>query len=367
MVVFQRGGADGLQLVVPYGEGRYFDLRPAIALPGPGAEGGVLDLDGFFGLHPSLAPLLPAWEAGELAIVHAAGAPDDTRSHFEAQDHMDAGVLDKGLLVDGWLNRHLQALEGAGTPFQAVGIGNALPLSLQGAAPALGLSSVEGFDLLAPPDAYGPLRKALLSLYGGTTRLDDEAVRAFEAIDGLQGAVDEIPEPAAAYPASPFGLQLATVAQLVKADLGLEVATVDIGGWDHHDRQNQQLAPLAADFAASLAAFREDLGADFGRVTVVTMTEFGRRVAENGSAGTDHGHGSVMLALGGGVLGGRVVGDWPGLSEQALYRGDLAITTDFRTVLSEALRYRRGVSDVAGVFPGFEGPIDLGLFAPVVA
>ncbi|MEM9302417.1 MAG: DUF1501 domain-containing protein [Pseudomonadota bacterium] len=365
VVVFQRGGADGLNIVAPWADGRYRDLRPTIAVPEPGAPGGVIDIDGYFGFHPSLAPLLPAWEAGELAVVHAAGSPDDTRSHFDAQDYMDRGAIGKGSVFDGWLNRHVSGvpLESV-QPFTAVGVGNSLPLSLQGSAPAIGIDSIDGFDLVAPGRAYEPLRKTLGDLYGGASALDAQASQVFSAVDVLQDALGGVAETEAAFPQSAFGQQLAAVASLIRADIGLEVATVDIGGWDHHDQENAELPGLLEDFAASLAAFRDDLGADMGRVTVVTMTEFGRRAAENASAGTDHGHASVMFALGQGVNGGQIHGEWPGLENSALNRGDLEVTTDFRTVLADVLQQRRGTANVAALFPDFAGPTSAGLFLP---
>ncbi len=365
--VFQRGGADGLNLVVPYAEAAYYSARPEIAVRAPGSSGGALDLDGFFGLHPRLGALEPLFHEGSLAFVHAAGSPNDSRSHFDAQDFMEKGFLGKGVVFDGWLNRHLQqAGAGGGSPFRAVGFGQSLQLSLQGPVPAVGLAQLDDFDLVTPPAARAAVETTLLGLYDGSGAIDAVATGVIESVNLLKEAeVDQIPvENGAVYPQTTFGSRLAQLAQLIKADVGLEIAAVDIGGWDHHDQENNVLGDLCADFGDSLAAFHTDLGTRMERVTVVAMTEFGRRLAENGSAGTDHGHGGVMLALGGGVNGGRVHGDWPGLSPQDLNRGDLEVTTDFRSVLTEVLEKRLNNPAAGGIFPEFEGPTDLGLFSP---
>ena len=361
--IFQRGAADGLNMVVPYGEGRYYDLRPTIAIPAPGAAGGALDLDGFFALHPSLAPLLPIYQAGELALIHAAGSPDDSRSHFDAQDYMELGVIEKGLVFDGWLNRHLQIM-GTESTFGAVALGSSLPLSVRGSVPALGLASIDGFDLLAPADRYAGLRSAVTGLHGSDSVLDQQASQVFEAVDALAAVAAEDPGPAdgVVYPETALGRQLADVAALIRADVGLQVACVDTGGWDHHDREDDALPGLLAELGQALAAFHADLGSTMGRVSVVTMTEFGRRAQENASRGTDHGHGSVMLAMGGGVSGGQVWGEWPGLASTQLNRGDLEVTTDFRTVLADVLSARLGNTQLDAVFPGFDGPLSMGLW-----
>ena len=364
VVVFLRGGADGLNVVVPYGDSHYYDLRPTLALPDPSGANGVLDLDGYFGMHPALEPLLPAWQAGDLAFVQATGLVDDTRSHFDAQDFMEYGVARRDHAATGWLARHLAELDGeVTTPFLGTAIGNRVPVALRGNRSALGIGSVDGFDVIAPADEYVELRRALAALHGGAAALDGVARDTFDVIDTLQGAVDELPAPSVEYPQSGLGQQLASVAQLIRADVGLEVATIDVGGWDHHDRQAPQLQAGLADVAASLAAFRADLGSGLQNVSLVTMTEFGRRAQENASAGTDHGHGSFMLAMGGGVFGGSVYGSWPGLGPGELYRGDLAITTDYRTVLGELLVKRRETPSADAVFPELTGTGELGLFA----
>lgn len=364
--VFQRGGADGLNLVVPYAESAYYAARPAISVAPPGSGGGALDLDGFFGLHPRLGALEPLFHDGELAFVHAAGSPDESRSHFDAQDFMEKGFLGKGVVFDGWLNRHLKQSEASGEiPFRAVGLGQSLQLSLQGSVPVVGVSQLDDFDLVTPAQSRAAMEAALLELFDGPGVIDSIAAGVVDSVNLLKAAgVDEIPvENGAVYPQTAFGSRLQQLAQLIKADLGLEIAAVDIGGWDHHDQENNVLGGLAGDFGDSLAAFNTDLGARMEQVTVVAMTEFGRRLAENASAGTDHGHGGLMLALGGGVNGGRVHGDWPGLSAQDLNRGDLEVTTDFRSVLAEVLSKRLGNPDPSEIFPEFTGPTDVGVFS----
>ena len=363
--LFLRGGADGLNMVVPYAEDRYYSTRPTLAIPPPGEPDGVLDLDGFFGLHPGLGALQPLYGAGALAVVHAAGSPDESRSHFDAQDFMETGYPGKGLVFDGWLNRHLQGLpeiseEGV---FGAVGLGSTVPLSLRGEVPAMGLNSVEDFDLAVPVARKQALRQALTRFHAGTDPVAVQGRQVFEAIDTLAevsaGAPSEVD-----YPPGQFGQQLAGLAALLKADIGVEVACVDLGGWDHHDRETAQLSPLLTQLGEGLAAFYADLGEKTQSVTVVAMTEFGRRVEENASAGTDHGHASLMLALGAGVNGGRVFGSWPGLGVADLNRGDLEVTTDFRSVLGEALIQGRGETDLEAVFPGFSGTTAPGIFRP---
>ncbi|MDJ0654389.1 MAG: DUF1501 domain-containing protein [Xanthomonadales bacterium] len=366
IIVFQRGAADGLNLVVPYTEGHYYDARPTVAIADPGSNGGALDLDGFFGFHPQMQPLMPLYQSGDLAVVHAAGSPSDSRSHFDAQDFMEAGVVEKGSAYDGWLNRHLQTLGGGEgeSPFQAVGFGQSLPVSLRGSIPAVGVAQLEDYGLVAPVAEEAALREAVVKLFSSQGAIDQVAGGVLDSVD-LMAAADPLSIPVdngALYPETVFGNQMQGLAKLIKADLGLEIAAVDIGGWDHHDLENEELPDLTADFAGSLAAFHADLGGMMDNITVITMTEFGRRLAENGNRGTDHGHGSIMLTMGGGVNGGQVYADWPGLAPADLNRGDLEVTTDFRSVLSEALVKRLGQSSIETVFPDFSGPTDLGVF-----
>ncbi len=361
VVLFQRGAMDGLNAVTPFAEPNYYRLRPSIAIPRPkgGSKEAALDLDGFFGVHPSLEPLLGLYQKGELAIVHAAGSPDVTRSHFDAQDYMESGTPGRKSTEDGWLNRHLQAVEReAATPFRAVAMGSNLPRTLQGVAPALALPDLRQFQVMSPtPVAQGGFE----AMYAQTV---DKALRGagtetFEAIDMLKKTDPaKIPvEHGAQYPRGRFGQSLQQIAQMIKANVGLEVAFLDSGGWDHHVNEGAvtgQLANLLRDMAQGLAAFHQDLGDRMGDITVVTMSEFGRTAFENGNRGTDHGHANCMFLLGGGVKGGKVYGKWPGLEREQLYEGrDLALTTDFRTVLGEIIERQLGNGDLGDVFPGF--------------
>ena len=362
VVVFQRGGMDGLNVLVPFADDDYYRLRPNVSIPRSGS-GAVIDLDGRFGLHPALAPLQPAFAAGELALVHAAGAPSGSRSHFSCMDIMERAALEQPNLASGWLNRHLQS-RGAGSDFQGVGLGNSVQRSLSGTAPVLGMAGFEAFALQTRSARADAIATTLDLLYAGTAAMDAVAHTAFRAIDQLQQA-----DPAqfaaangAEYPATAFGRQLQQVAQLIKAGVGLEAAAVDIGGWDHHNDELRLLAPLLDEFARGLAAFRTDLGPLMSKVCLVSMSEFGRRAYENASGGTDHGTANCLFVLGGGVAGGRVHADWPGLRDVDLVQGDLAITTDYRSVLAEMLRKRRGETALEQVFPGFAGSIDLGIF-----
>ncbi|MFC3193265.1 DUF1501 domain-containing protein [Marinicella sediminis] len=360
--VFQRGAADGLNLVVPYGDNNYYQQRPNIAIAPPGQTGGAIDLDGFFGLNPNLSALKPVFDAGDLALIHACGSPDPSRSHFEAQDFMEFGTPGVNTTTDGWLNRYL-AGAGQTATFQGVGMGH-VPLSLQGLQPVVGMNSIAGYDLNTHENTQAALRQSMMDLYDQQQDIDVVTAGILSSVDELKAAdPDSItPDNGAVYPSSPFGSDMQQVAQLIKAGLGLQAACVDTGGWDHHNQLETSLSPLSADFANTLAAFYQDLGSQMGQVNVVVMTEFGRRVRENASLGTDHGHGGVMFAMGGAVNGGQVHGQWPGLDDANLYNGDLAITTDYRTVLSELLIKRMGAKDLSIVFPDFSGPHDAGVF-----
>jgi uncharacterized protein (DUF1501 family) len=362
VVLFQRGAADGLNTVVPFAERDYYRLRPSIAIPEPrrGGEQAAVDLDGFFGLHPSLAPLEPLFKQGQLAIVHAAGSPDTTRSHFDAQDYMESGTPGMKATEDGWLNRTLQAQpEPGASPFRAVAMGPNLPRALRGTAPAVALPDVRQFRVIAQsPVVEGGFE----ALYAQTV---DQALRGtgtetFEAIDMLRKANPSRfqPENGADYPRSRFGQSLQQVAQLLKADVGLEVCFLDSGGWDHHVNEGGvqgQLSNLLRDLGQGLAAFHRDMGARMEDIVFVTMSEFGRTAHENGNRGTDHGHANCMFVMGGAVKGGKVCGRWPGLGPGQLYEGrDLALTTDFRSVLGEIISTHIGSKDLKTVFPGFE-------------
>jgi uncharacterized protein (DUF1501 family) len=370
--VFLRGGADALNLVVPFGDEDYYRSRTKLACRPPGSSGfAALDLDGFFGFHPHLAPLAELYADGVLAVVHATGSPDLTHSHFDAMDFMERGTPGSKSIPTGWIGRHLATLDtGNDSPFRAVGMGAILPASLRGPVPATALRSIAGFHLQGPPGQDAELARfqaRLSSLYAGTAWLDRQARQAFDTVAALAAAHPGTYQPGngARYPSGDFGMALLQVAQLLKADVGLEVASVDLDGWDAHSGQGTTsgtMADAVAELAGGLAAFYTDLGDRMRRVTVVTLSEFGRRVKENSSGGTDHGHGGAMLLLGGGIRGGRVFGTWPGLApEQLIGPGDLAITTDYRTVLAEVLERRLGNAMLGDVFPGFTVPDYLGV------
>lgn len=365
VVIFLRGGMDCLQAVPPYGDADYRKLRPTIGVPEPGAPGGALPLDSLFGLHPSLAPLLPIYQSGRLAVVHATGLKHDERSHFACQDHLESGILVMGMTGHeahaGWLNRHLMA---AGDPggFVAVGMGNAMQASLRGDARALAMASLSSFAFTSNSSRKAALEAQLRTLFGRDTGVGIASREALDAT-GYLAAVNPAGiavEGGAVYPGGSFGTGLKEVAQLVKARMGLRIACVDLGNFDHHDAIQADLPPLLTELADGLAAFNADLGARMANVTVLTMTEFGRRAAENASGGTDHGCGSMMLLMGGGVLGGKVYADWPGLGASQLFNGDLDVTLDYRLVLTELVRKRLGsdadgslFTDVAGLpLPG---------------
>jgi uncharacterized protein (DUF1501 family) len=363
VVVFQRGACDGLNTVVPYGEALYRQLRPTIAIPAPrgGDKDASLDLDGHFGLHPALAPLLPSFQDGSLAVVHAVGSPDTTRSHFDAQDFMESGTPGVKSTEDGWMNRHLQCTpEPAATPFRAVSLTPTLPRSLAGRAPAVAMANVNGFNLR--PAAGAGVARGFEDMYAGAVQdvLHGTGQETFEAIAFLKKSDPGryTPAPGALYPRGRYGDSLKQIAQLIKADVGVEMAFTEVGGWDHHAAEGGvqgQLAVRLREFGQTLAAFQRDLGDRMQDVVLVTLTEFGRTVRENGNRGTDHGHASVSFVLGGGVRGGKVHGRWPGIAPDRLYEGrDLAITTDFRDLLGEVLVRHMGTRDLEKVFPGYE-------------
>src|SRR3954462_12027290 len=370
ITVFQRGAVDGLNMVVPFGEQEYYRARPSIAVPRPNVADGAVDLDGFFGLHPKLSPLKPLWDARQMAIVHASGSPDGTRSHFDAQDYMESGTPGVKSTQDGWLNRYLHAREhAAATPFRAVALAPQLPRSLQGTAPALAMNQIGQFGIRAG-QATDMVQASFESEYAAAADrvLNRTGGQAFDAVKMLKSAdpARYQPENGAEYPRSGYGEALRQIAQLVKADVGLEVAFAAAGGWATHVNQGAAVGQLGArldDFGRGIAALARDLGDRMADVVIMTMSEFGRAVAENGNRGTDHGHGNAMMILGGGVQGGRVYGRWPGLSPEHRHDGrDLAVTTDFRSVFCEVVQPHRGLQDTAGVFPGFPPPAPLGLF-----
>jgi uncharacterized protein (DUF1501 family) len=362
IAIFQRGAVDGLSVIVPHGEAEYYRARPSIAIPRPNAgDGAAVDLDGFFGFNPRLQPLKPLWDRRELAIVHACGSPDSTRSHFDAQDYMESGTPGVKSTSDGWLNRYLQArTEEAATPFRAVSLTSQLPRMLQGTAPALAVNQIGQFGIRAG-QASEMVGASFEAEYAAAADhvLNGTGREAFDAIKMLKVADPSKyqPDNGADYPRSPFGQALKQIAQLTKSNVGLEVAFADVGGWDTHVNQGAgqgQLAGRLDDLSRSIAALVTDLGDRMGDTVVLTMSEFGRAVNENGNRGTDHGHGNAMMVIGGGVHGGHVYGKWPGLSVDRRYDGrDLAVTTDFRDVFAEVVTRHLGVNDARSIFPGY--------------
>jgi uncharacterized protein (DUF1501 family) len=357
VVLFQRGAADGLNVVVPYREPNYYAMRPSIAIQ----QKDVLDLDGFFGLHPAMASFKPLYDQGHLAIIPAAGSPDTTRSHFDAQDYMESGTPGVKKKTDGWLNRALQAeLVGRPSAFRAVALGPQVPRTLQGRVPAIAVNNLVDFSVGGKGPQSSPISNAFQAMYDESSdaMLHGTGQETFEAVKMLKATDPAHYQPAAGvvYPNGPFGNSLKQVAQLMKANLGVEAAFSDIGGWDTHENQggvNGQLANRLKEFSDSIASFWRDMGDEAESVTLVTMSEFGRTARQNGTGGTDHGHANVMFVLGGGVKGGRVYGRWPGLAEEQLNEGrDLAVTTDFRNVLGEAATKTLGLKNLATVFPG---------------
>src|SRR2546425_9069011 len=357
--LFQRGALDGLNMIVPHGDPIYYQERPRIAVP----EKDVLDLDGYFGLHPRLAALKPLWEAKNLAAIHAIGSPDATRSHFDAQDYMESGTPGLKATPDGWLNRYCQHdREHQDTPFRAVAVGPQLPRILAGTAPSLAIDDLQAFGLRAPqPAARDRPTRAFEELYAGSATgwLSAASQEAFQASQMLKQVDPGQYQPGggADYPRGRFGKALLQIAQLIKADVGLQVAFADVTGWDTHVNQGSsegQLAARLAEFAQALTALAQDLGGKVPDVVAITMSVFRRPVRENGNSGTDHGHATAMLVMGGSVNGGRVLGKWPGLDPANRFEGrDVAVTTDFRDLFAEILARHLGAQNLAAIFPGF--------------
>ena len=367
--LFQRGAADALNMIVPHGEKAYYSMRPSIAIPRPSGSSrtvstdAAIDLDGFFGLHPSLAPFKPLYERGMLAPVHAVGSPSATRSHFDAQDYMETATPDVKGTQDGWLNRYL-AVKGTcdecnTSPFRAVSLTQQTPRIMEGPNEVVAMNSLDEFTVRAS----GSQADRLEALYrtGSADLVHGTGAEMFEAVRMLKAANPRkyLPASGADYPRSQFGQRLLQIAQLIKSDVGLEVAFADIGGWDTHVNQgstNGQLATRLDDFSRSIAALVTDLGDRMDDVVILTMSEFGRMARENGSRGTDHGHAGALFVIGGKVKGGKVHGRWPGLEREQLYEGrDLALTTDFRSVFSEITAQHLGAAATSKIFPGFSG------------
>ena len=369
ITIFQRGAVDGLNMIVPFGEREYYAARPTLAIARPGSSAdSAIDLDGFFGLHPRLAPLKPLFDARQMAIVHACGSPDGTRSHFDAQDYMETATPGVKSTPDGWLNRYLHAREHqSASPFRAVALAPQLPRALQGFEPALAIGQVTQFGIRGA--AGEMVQSSFESEYAAAadSMLRAAGREAFDAVRMLKAAniARYNPGNGAQYPQSAFGEALRQIAQLVKADVGLEIAFAESGNWDHHVNEGAAVGQLGTrlnDLALGIAALARDLGDRMEDVVVLTMSEFGRAIVENGNRGTDHGHGNAMMIIGGPVRGGKVFGRWPGLAREQRYDGrDLSVTTDFRTVFSEVVRGHLGLADTRTVFPGFTAPTTLGV------
>ncbi|MBS1715988.1 MAG: DUF1501 domain-containing protein [Armatimonadetes bacterium] len=360
--VFLRGGADALNIVAPYGEDAYRRARPTLGFGGPkgsAPNGRALDLDGLFGLHPALEPVLPLYEEGRLAVVVACGSGDETRSHFEAMSAMERGLgsSEKGE-ASGWIARHVNQDPGRGGPLRAVAVGATVPESLRGAVGAVTFSGVADYRLDVPDAEESKFRSLLRNLHEGEDTMAAAGAKTLEALEKLRSSDPRRYRPGhgAAYPSTGIATALRDVAYLVKGGFGLEVAALESVGWDTHVAQGAATgwqANLLKELADGIASFFQDLGPKSDRVVLTVQTEFGRRLEENSGFGTDHGHGGFMFAFGGPVQGGKVYGRWPGLSpDQLVGPGDLAVTTDYRTVLAEILERHVGCPDVSRVFPG---------------
>lgn len=364
VTIFQRGAVDGLNMVVPYGDSEYYDLRKSIAIPKPGQTGGAIDLDGHFGLHPAMKPLESLWGSKQLAIIHSSGSPDNTRSHFDAQDYMESGTPGFKGTRDGWLNRLLQGNPAkVDSPFRAVSMTQSLPRALYGKAPAVAMSNLSDFSIKA--GLYtADLKGGFEGIYQDNAKdsLGETGKETFEAVNFLKKAdpAKYKPENGANYPNTQFGRSMMQIAQLIKAGVGLEIGFTDTGSdirWDTHTNEggpNGQMANFLRTFSQSIAAFALDLGRRMDDVVLVTMSEFGRTARENGGRGTDHGHGNAMLLLGNSVKGGKVYGDWKGLRDDQLNEGrDVPVTTDFRDVFAELASRHLGNNDLNSLFPHF--------------
>jgi uncharacterized protein (DUF1501 family) len=369
IVLFQRGAADALNVVVPFGDKHYYAARPQLSIATParaGGSAGAIDLDGYFGLHPALSPFKSLWDRGLLAPIHAVGSPSATRSHFDAQDYMESGTPDRKNTADGWLNRYLAvkgtcescAVGDKPSAFRAVSMTSQTPRILDGSAPTVSMNSIEEFSIRTNG---GDAERRMEALYrtGSADMVHGSGTEMFEALKVLRAANPLQYKPSANvnYPRSPFGQRLLQIAQLIKAGVGLEVAFADVGGWDTHVNQGAaqgQLAQRLGDFSSSIAALVADLGDRMDDVVIITMSEFGRTVRQNGTGGTDHGHAGAMFVIGGAVSGKKVHGRWPGLAPEQLHEGrDLALTTDFRAVFSEVASKHLGATALDRIFPGY--------------
>lgn len=372
IVLFQRGAADALNVVVPFGDKHYYAARPQLSIATPtnaNSSNGAIDLDGYFGLHPALSPFKTLWDRGLLVPIHAVGSPSATRSHFDAQDYMESGTPDVKNTADGWLNRYL-AVKGTcescavgekPSAFRAVSMTSQTPRILEGKSPIVSMNSIEEFSIRTNG---GDAERRMEALYrtGSADLVHGSGTEMFEALKVLRATnpLQYKPSEGANYPRSPFGQRLLQIAQLIKAGVGLEVAFADVGGWDTHVNQGAaqgQLAQRLGDFSSSIAALVADLGDRMGDVVIITMSEFGRTVRQNGNGGTDHGHAGAMFVVGGALAPKKVYGRWPGLAPEQLHEGrDLALTTDFRTVFSEVASKHLGATSLDRIFPGYSVP-----------
>ena len=364
VTIFQRGAVDGLNMIVPHGDSEYYNLRRSIAVPQPGKTDGAIDLDRHFGLHPSMRPLEAFWRSKQLSVIHAAGSPDNTRSHFDAQDYMESGTPGVKGTRDGWLNRTLQATQTKDvSPFRAVSMTQSLPRALYGRSPSVAMTNLSDFTIKAGLYTTD-LKGGFEGIYEQNAKdtLGETGKETFEAVNFLKSVnpAQYKPENGAVYPNTEFGRSMMQIAQLIKAGVGLEIAFTDTGRdirWDTHTNQGGargQLANFLGTFSQAIAAFATDLGKRMDDVLLLTMSEFGRTARENGSRGTDHGHGNAMLVLGNSVKGGKVYGDWKGLRSDQLNEGrDLAVTTDFRDVFAEVSQKHLGARDLKSIFPNY--------------
>jgi len=353
--IFQRGAADGLNAVAPHGDAEYYIKRPNIAVPLPGDTNGAIDLDGFYGLHPALAPLKPIYDAGEMALIHATGMPHGSRSHFSAQGLIERGVTSKTGPNTGWLGRHLSLNTTPQTSaFRVLSISGNVPVTLTGADDPLAISDISsfGFDQAIIDSGYPDI---LNNLFRSPIPFSNTAQAALSAVDELSiakpGSIN--PDNGAIYPVTDLGRKMKQAGQLIKSTLPVEVICIDSSGWDHHENLPVYIQQSLSELSGAISAFHTDMGNKMQNITIIIHTEFGRRVAQNASQGADHGTGSLAYAIGGGVNGGQVFSDWPGLRDQDLEMNeDLKITTDLRMVLSELLTKRLGGTDINTVFPG---------------
>jgi len=360
VAIFQRGAADGLSIVAPFGDKSYAGLRPTIGVAAPGNQQRQpgIDLDGFFALHPQMDPLKAFWDKQQLAIVEATGSPDNSRSHFDAQDFMESGTA--GTKADGWLNRALRPPTSETSPLRAISMGAQLPRTLWGDRSAIAVADLQQYKM---SDETASIMQRMYE-DSSDKELESAGKDAFAAMKMIRSLTSEnyVPDNRANYGGSELGRNLQQVARLIKANAGVEAAFAEIGGWDHHQNEQQQLPNLLRQFSSALAGFCQDMGDRMEDIVLVTMSEFGRTAQENGDNGTDHGHGSVMMVLGGAVKGGKVYGRWPGLEKEQLFEGrDLDVTTDYRRVLSELVSGHLGQPDIAQVFPGYKAGEKLGL------